>query len=110
MFVGIYYNLCFFFVVGCNFKKEYFKVDRIINGESYDCYFISLVFCCYNGCQVIKIRMILFFMICVEIGIKELQKILVNLGKFSFDLIGSVVYFRENLEEEIECNCSSCQQ
>ncbi|CAH3156874.1 unnamed protein product [Pocillopora meandrina] len=94
---------------GCNLKKEYLKVDRTINGESHDCYPTSPVLRCHNGCQATKTRMTSFPMTCVETGTKESQKISANLGKPSFDLTGSVVYFRENLEEETECNCSSCQ-
>ena len=98
-----------FFAAGCNLKKEYLKVDRTINGESHDCYPTSPVLRCHNGCQATKTRMTSFPMTCVETGTKESQKISANLGKPSFDLTGSVVYFRENLEEETECNCSSCQ-
>lgn len=95
---------------GCDLKKEYSKITRTINGKTYYCYPTTPVLRCHTGCQATKTKMTSFPMTCVVAETKQSDKILDSLGKPSLDLTGSIVYFREVVEEEIECDCNRCLQ
>ena len=109
--VSVYTNYQFpLFSAGCHFKKEYVEIRKTIEEESHDCYPTTPVLRCLDECRATKTRTTLFPMTCVKTGSKESNRIFKDMEKRTLDLTGSDVYFRENLSEDTECDCSVCGQ
>lgn len=47
-------------------------------------------------------------MMCVKRGSDELDKIFKKIEKCMLDLIGSEVFYEQNFNEDIECDCNFC--
>ena len=103
-------NKRLFVSAGCHFKKQYVEIRKLIEDESYDCYPITPVLRCLDECKATKTKTTLFPMTCVKTESKELAKILKDREKRTLDLTGSEVYYKENLSEHVECDCSVCGQ
>lgn len=52
--------------------------------------------------------MTLFPMTCVKRGSDESDKIFKKIEKRTLDLTRSEVFYEQNLSEDIECDCNSC--
>lgn len=52
--------------------------------------------------------MTLFPMTCVKRGSDESDKIFKKIEKRTLDLTGSEVFYEQDLSEDIECDCNSC--
>lgn len=93
---------------GCHFKKEHVLERKTIEEQDYDCYPTTPVLRCLDKCQATKTRMTLFPMTCVKRGSDESDKIFKKIEKRTLDLTGSEVFYEQNLSEDIECDCNSC--
>lgn len=93
---------------GCHFKKQHVLESKTIEEQNYNCYPTTPVLRCLDECKATKTKMTLFPMTCVKTGSGESAKIFKNIEKRTLDLTGSEVFYKQNLREDIECDCSVC--
>ena len=93
---------------GCHFKKQHVLERKTIEEQSYECYPTTPVLRCLDECQATKTKMTLFPMTCVRTGSDESTRIFKRITKRTLDLTGSEVFYKQNLSEDMECDCRSC--